>query len=133
MYGLTDLLEKLYTKASKTKSFEDIDLPLEVKEDIDKIVEKSESFVGVVNVLITSLTYKIYEPNQDVRYHQAKLKDGYSGRTIDTKYIAPFLKSKGLKSAKEAGWLTRSLEQPYPYTKDYRGRIKMLKSLFLMF
>lgn len=124
MYGLTDLLEKLYQNASNSKAVNKLSIPDEIKTDIDIIVENSENFVGVVNVLITSLTYKIFEPNQDVRYHQAKLKDGYSGRTIDTKFIAPFLKSKGLKSAKEAGWLTRSLEQPYPYTKDYRGRIR---------
>ena len=33
----------------------------------------------------------------------------------------------------ESGWLTRSLEQPYPYTLDYEGKIrnKTVKDAFL--
>ena len=32
----------------------------------------------------------------------------------------------------ESGWLTRSLEQPYPYTKDYSGKISSgLRTPFL--
>jgi len=114
MHEIEQILEETYNKASGGIA---ISLPPEIVKDIETIVEKSENFIGVVNVLITSLVYKIYNPTQDVRYHQAGLENGYSGRSIDTKHIAPFLKSKGLKSAKEAGWLTRSLEQPFPYVE----------------
>jgi DNA (cytosine-5)-methyltransferase 1 len=43
------------------------------------------------------------------------------------------LKELGLPSMAESGWLTRSLEQPYPYTLDYQGKIrnKKVKSAFL--
>ena len=51
------------------------------------------------------------------------MKDGFSARTIDTKFITPTLKELGLASMAESGWLTRSLEQPYPYTMDYKGEI----------
>jgi DNA (cytosine-5)-methyltransferase 1 len=46
---------------------------------------------------------------------------GFSGRRIDTQYITPTLKELGLPAMAESGWLTRSLEQPYPYTLDYNG------------
>ncbi len=46
-----------------------------------------------------------------------------SGRSIETKFITPTLKELGLPSMAESGWLTRSLEQPYPYTFDYEGKI----------
>jgi len=50
-------------------------------------------------------------------------------QTIDAKYITPTL----LSSMAESGWLTRSLEQPYPYTLDYKGEIsgKGMKESFL--
>lgn len=97
------------------------------------IARNSANFLGVVNVTITSLTEKSVNPNQDIRYHQAKMPNGYSGRTLDTRVIAPWLKSKKLKSMVESGWLTRSLEQNDPYTLDYQGAIrnKEVKSAFL--
>jgi DNA (cytosine-5)-methyltransferase 1 len=48
---------------------------------------------------------------------------GFSGRSVDTKYITPTLKELKLPSMSESGWLTRSLEQPYPYNNNYNGKI----------
>lgn len=48
---------------------------------------------------------------------------GFSGRSNDTKYITPTLKALKLTSMSESGWLTRSLEQPYPYDFNYNGRV----------
>lgn len=31
----------------------------------------------------------------------------------------------------ESGWLTRSLEQPYPYDENYQGKIRLVKKEFL--
>ncbi len=100
---------------------------------IETLAKNSENFLGVLNVTITSLTEKSVNPKQDIRLHQAKMKSGYSGRTLDTKIIAPWLKSKKLKSMVESGWLTRSLEQDRPYTLDYAGAIrnKEVKIAFL--
>jgi DNA (cytosine-5)-methyltransferase 1 len=87
----------------------------------------------VYTVLVTLLVHKILEPNQDIRYHQSNMQGGFSGRTIDTQYITPTLKELDLPSMAESGWLTRSLEQPYPYTLDYNGKInnKVVKQSFL--
>jgi DNA (cytosine-5)-methyltransferase 1 len=79
------------------------------------------------------LTHKSLFPEQDVRFHQENLPNGFSGRTIDTRYITPTLRSLGLPSMSESGWLTRSLEQPFPYNMQYQGKIsgKGIKSAFL--
>lgn len=97
------------------------------------IAKYSKRQKGVYTVLITLLVHKALNPNQDIRYHQKNLPNGFSGRTIDTQYITPTLKELGLPAMAESGWLTRSLEQPYPYTLDYNGNIsnKQVKEVFL--
>lgn len=104
-----------------------------IYEHIKVLGEKIPTQKGVFTVLVTLLTHKTLHPKQDVRYHQSNLKNGFSGRTIDTKYITPTLKELQLPSMSESGWLTRSLEQPYPYTLDYNGKIsnKKVKIAFL--
>jgi DNA (cytosine-5)-methyltransferase 1 len=89
------------------------------------IVKNAERHKAIVTALATSLTKKIETPAQDIRYHQEWMLNGYSGRTFDTKYVTPFFKKVFPHIAmKESGWLTRSLEQPYPFTLDYPGHIK---------
>ncbi len=112
--------------------------------DIDDVNEKTQEFIksigskintqkGVFTVLVTLITHKIIEPTQDVRKHQSSMIGGFSGRTIDNNFITPTLKELGLPSMAESGWLTRSLEQPYPYNLDYNGKIsdKVVKEAFL--
>lgn len=133
------ILEELYLEAEKhLLSNNNIPvippgLPEQIVSHINLITDNVEYYLGINNVLVTSFVEKIAHPNQDIRLHQAKMDGGYSGRTLDTKYITPFLKSKRLKSMVESGWLTRSLEQGYPYDLDYRGAIrnKAVKQAFL--
>ena len=99
-----------------------------------KIVSNVESFKAIVTVLTTSLVKKIENPKQDIRYHKKELKGGYSGRTLDTKFITPFFKKYFSRFAmKESGWLTRSIEQPHPFTLKFPGKIrnKEVKQAFL--
>ncbi len=100
---------------------------------INLIAKNCKKQKGVYTVLITLLIHKVLNPNQDIRYHQKNLPGGFSGRTIDTQYITPTLKELGLPAMAESGWLTPSLEQPYPYTLDYNGNIsnKKVKEAFL--
>jgi DNA (cytosine-5)-methyltransferase 1 len=100
----------------------------EIIKFLDTIAEKSFAQKGVFTVLITLLVHKIYNPLQDIRLHQSSLENGFSGRTIDTKFITPTLKKLSLPSMAESGWLTRSLEQPYPYNLDYNGKISDKKA-----
>ena len=100
---------------------------------IKSIGEKINTQKGVFTVLVTLITHKIIDPKQDVRKHQTSMKGGFSGRSIDFSFITPTLKELGLPSMAESGWLTRSLEQPYPYNLDYNGKIsnKIVKEAFL--
>lgn len=108
-------------------------LSIEITKHLDVILSKSESSKGVLTVILTSLVYKSLNPDQDIRNHQTSIENGYSGRTFDTKYITPFLKSVKFPAMAESGWLTRSLEQKVPYNKDYSGAIRpaTLKTSFL--
>ena len=100
------------------------------QEDLDRIdrimarVEAGKS-IGILSVLITLLVKKVMKPDQDVRFHQANMPDGFSGRSLDTKHVTPFLRKNGFPyMVAGSGWLTRSLEQAVPYTLDYPGQIK---------
>lgn len=133
------ILEETYNKANRElhkdngTSFLN-SLKTQQKEWILAVAETSESLKAVTTALTTSLVKKVEDPKQDVRYHKTELKNGYSGRTLDTSNITPFFKKKFRRIAmKESGWLTRSIEQAQPFTLDFRGKIrnKKTKNAFL--
>lgn len=130
----------LYNAFDKSQQLilETNNLPENILGGIILIGENCSKQKGVYTVLVTLLIHKSLYPEQDVRFHQKKLPNGFSGRTIDTKYITPTLRSLGLTSMTETGWLTRSLEQKSPYSMDYQGEIggktivgKEIKDAFL--
>jgi len=51
------------------------------------------------------------------------MRGGYSGRTLDTRFITPFMQANNFPAMAESGWLTRSLEQNKPYDFKYPGQI----------
>src|SRR3989344_1241970 len=126
-------LEEIYRKAMKLlrQSKGKVLLPKSIGKTevqcLDTVIEYSEQRKAVLTVLVTSLCNKIIDPKQDIRLHQSNLKKGYSGRTLDTKYITPFMKQKGFPAMVESGWLTRSFEQNSPYNLKYKGKITPLK------
>lgn len=125
-------LLEIYDEASKELDYRD-KLTKEILENIGILSEKCFNQKGVYTVFVTLTIYKIIHKQQDIRNHQTQIINGFSARTIDTKYITPTLKALGLPSMAESGWLTRSLEQPSPYTLDYEGKIsnKKVKKAFL--
>lgn len=130
-----DVLNSVYENALAETSMNDLstDLPVDVKENIEIIVARSEANKGIAAVLMTLLTHKVVEPTQDIRNHQAQLPNGFAGRGIDTDTITPFMKSKNFPAMAESGWLTRSLEQAHPYDLNYPGKISpaRMKKAFL--
>ncbi len=117
--------QKLKNIYSLSFSIADIkDIPQPCLKYILLIGEQAYQQKAVYTVLVTLLTYKSLSPEQDIRKHQSSIPGGFSGRNIDTLYITPTLKELGLPSMAESGWLTRSLEQPYPYNLDYKGNIR---------
>ncbi len=125
-------LLEIYNQSLEIESIKDA-IPERIFTYIQTIAQNCSKQKGVYTVLITLLIHKILEPTQDIRYHQSHMPNGFSGRTIDTQYITPTLKELGLPAMAESGWLTRSLEQPYPYTMDYNGKINNIsvKEAFL--
>lgn len=109
----------------------DIQLSENIAGCLQFILNRISNNKGVYTVLITLSLYKYLYPEQDIRYHQKKMTNGFSGRSFDKEYITPTLKELGLPAMSESGWLTRSLEQPYPYDMNYQGEIRDLKSEFL--
>ena len=49
---------------------------------VECISKSAHAQKGVYTVLVTLLVHKIFNPDQDIRNHQASM-DGFSGRTID--------------------------------------------------
>ena len=120
-----EVIDKIYRLAldeTSKANFSTI-LERETAEQIRTLVARSEANKGIVTVLITLFTHKLVNPSQDIRYHQAQLPNGFAGRTINKDVITPFMKSVSFPAMAESGWLTRSLEQPHPYTLDYPGKI----------
>jgi DNA (cytosine-5)-methyltransferase 1 len=126
-----DKLLEIYKLSYSVTDIKDVNFT--TQEFINVIGKKINTQKGVFTVLVTLVTHKIMDPKQDIRVHQKNLEGGFSGRSIDTKYITPTLKEIGLPSMAESGWLSRSLEQPYPYNLDYNGKIndKVVKEAFL--
>ncbi len=126
-----DKLLEIYKLSYSPTDIDDVNG--ETQEFIKSIGSKIKTQKGVFTVLVTLITHKIIEPTQDIRKHQSSMTGGFSGRTIDNNFITPTLKELGLPSMAESGWLTRSLEQPYPYNLDYNGKIsdKVVKEAFL--
>lgn len=109
---------------SNSHSVSDIkDVPQKQRDDLLLIGENCVNQKGLYTVLTTLLYYKYLHPEQDVRRHQKQIEGGFSGRSFDTSHVTPVLKKEGLPAMAESGWLTRSLEQPYPYDYNYNGKM----------
>lgn len=123
---------KIYYENEDVSIFND--LSTEQKRWLNILVNNIENQKSVVAVTITSLLKKIVSPEQDIRLHREEFEGGYSGRSLDTNVVTPWLKEHLPRFApKESGWLTRSIEQPRPFTMDFPGKIrnKEVKNAFL--
>lgn len=128
MEKIKDTLENIYQQLSSDTYI----LPENIKNDLNIIGSHCYQRKGVYTVLTTLLYYKYLHPEQDIRYFQTSMQNGFSARSFDTKNVTPVLKKLGLPAMAESGWLTRSLEQPYPYDFNYNGKIpELLKIPFL--
>jgi len=127
-----EILEELHTEAIEQKDYSN-KLNPKTLQNIQTIAQKSFNQKGVFTVLVTLSIYKKIHSKQDIRLHRKEFKDGFSGRSFDTKYITPILKKIGLPSMAESGWLTRTLETSEPYNLNYKANIgnKNVKKSFL--
>lgn len=88
------ILEDVYQLALTETALNDYstDLPIYLADYISLLVSRSEANKGLITVIITLLTHKIFDKNQDIRYHQAQLPNGFAGRGIDQANVTPFMK-----------------------------------------
>ena len=119
------ILENIYEESFNEYSSGNFNSSLndDVQNMILVLAKNAESSKAAVTVIITLMVQKIFNPNQDIRYHQAQLENGFSGRRIDTEFITPFLKEVKFPAMAESGWMTHSLAEPYPYDLNYQGKI----------
>lgn len=98
-----------------------------------KITDYQDKRRGVLAVLVTLVLKKVADRSQDIRIHQTQLPGGFSGRSLDTKIVTPFMRQHNFPAMAESGWLTRSFEQSAPFTLDYQGNItpQTVKDAFL--
>lgn len=132
------ILYKIFEEAKEIYGKKDNSIFKELTEEniewLKVIVNNVENQKSIIAVLITSLLKKVVSPNQDIRLHRKEFKGGYSGRSLDTHVTTPWLKHHFPKFApKESGWLTRSIEQPHPFNKEFPGKIRneKVKEAFL--
>lgn len=121
-----DIISAIYEYAEKKVNEGDFSTTLSDADStyVSQVVSEAEQFKGMLAVLVTLFCHKIYDPNQDIRNHQASIPNGFGARTVDSKYITPFLKAKDFPAMAESGWLTRAFEHPEPYTLDYKISLK---------
>lgn len=122
----SDVLKLVYNMAEMSVGKNDFSTQLseEDKLYVIEVVKEAEQNKGMLAVLTTLFCHKIYDPDQDIRNHQASIPNGFGGRTIDSKYITPFLKAHDFPAMADSGWLTRAFEHPEPYTLDYKISLK---------
>lgn len=116
-------LQKLHYIYDTAKKLDAIPATV-VQEEIEFLSRNIQNNKAVVSVLITCVLEKEINQQVDCRKHQSGITGGFSGRSLDTRCVTPFLKEKDLPHMAESGWLTRSLEQPHAYTLDYPGKIR---------
>ncbi len=131
------LLETIYTRANKLVKTKQPDYFNKIiVDDINALVTHIEKNKSLVSAVATSLLKKIINPKQDVRLHRTDFKNGYSARSLDTKFVSPFFKKYFPKYAnKESAFLTLTTREKIKWTinegKSLKIRNKELKHSFL--
>lgn len=89
-----EILEKILEEAKniilKNKTY---DFPNLIPENINILIEKIDKNKSLISAIVSSLLKKIINPEQDVRLHRTDFKGGYSARSLDTRFTAPFFKN----------------------------------------
>ncbi len=105
-----------------------------VKSVLTDLVNGVTSEVGraLVGLAFLQTTIKSIVPEQSIRLHKGSTrngsfswKEGISMRTIDSNYVTPFLREKGLLNINKYGiMMTRSLAENYPYSQLYKAEMR---------
>lgn len=124
-------LEEMYRHCGDTDTSR---LGEEIKKQLQMLVDGVTSEVGraLVGLTFLLITVKSVVPEQSIRLHKGSSrsgnfswKEGISMRSIDSEYITPFLRDKGLLNLNKYGiMMTRSLAENYPYSRLYKAEMR---------
>lgn len=95
-------------------------------DNLDIILQTS--YNAPLKATVVSLVAKLAYPHWDTRKHQTQLGGLYSLRSLDTTVVSKHLYEIGWYKTNTPFALTRSFENKEPYTMQYSGSIKPLKS-----
>lgn len=106
----------------------------QLQEQLKQLVYGITSEVGraLTGLTFLQLAVKSIVPKQSIRLHKGSArtanfswKEGISMRSIDSSYITPFLREKGLLNINNYGiMMTRSLAENYPYSRLYKAEMR---------
>lgn len=128
--------EILVNTFKSAKKIDKTKVSIQIKQDIDFLIEKIDTNKSLISALVTSLVKKISNPKQDIRLHRKDFENGYSARVLDTQVTSPFFKDNFPKYAnKESSFLTLATRERIKWTKEegtnLKIRDKKLKACFL--
>ena len=132
---LDDLYNSLSPDGLKSNiTDQDIKLIQSVVKSISS--EKGRALTGL---FFLQLVVKSIAPNQSIRLHKGSKRNGsfswtkgISMRTLDSKFITPFLRKNQLLSINKDGlFMTRSFAENYPYSEFYKAEIRGDKKAWL--
>jgi hypothetical protein len=98
----------------------------ELLDEVDTILQSP--FEAPIKAIVVSLLSKLAYPEWDTRKHQVQLGGLYSLRSIDTTIVSKRLYEIGWYKTNTPFALTRSFELKEPYTMEYSGSIKPVKT-----
>lgn len=117
-----------YLSAYKTPQASDANItPPTIADAITTIIENIPSNKYIFSIVITACLKKILAPSQDLRIAQENMSNGYSNRSLDQRFVTPFLKRNNYTHCEASGLESgRNLERPLPWDLNYqtnpRGR-----------
>jgi len=96
-----------------------------ITDNVDILIENIDKNKSLFGALVTSLTKKSVDSEQDIRLHRTDFKGGYSARSLDTKVTTPFFKNYFPKYAnKESAFLTLATRERIKWTIEEGDNIK---------
>lgn len=138
-----DYLEKTFKEVNESLSLDPDKLTFEHRNIFLRLVKSITSQNGraIIDLVIIQLLVKAIEPSQNIRLYQGSntiknrfsWQEGISMRTIDEKFVTPFLRKNNLlKLNKYGAFMTRTLAENYPYTNFYKAHIQADKKDWLL-
>lgn len=127
-------LHNLFKEISPNMVIKASQLPQKYRTILSTLVNSITSEVGraLVGLTINQLVIKAIAPEQSIRLHKGSNSkgkfswaEGISMRSIDSKYVTPFLRKNDLLSMNKSGvFMTRSLAENYPYSQLYKAELR---------